>query len=75
MNVIIFRRCTRSEENQRKLKGRNTLMLLIVLNLAVYLLETILIKSKNNQKVRHFKSLIRIRLNSIPTLPLNSYLI
>ncbi len=49
-----------SEENQRKLKGRNTLMLLIVLNLAVYLLETVLIKSKNNQKVK-FKNYENIK--------------
>ena len=53
-----------SEENQRKLKGRNTLMLLIVLNLAVYLLETVLIKSKNNQKVK-FENYENIKIKTL----------
>ena len=38
-------------QNKKNLAGRNTLMFLVVVNLALYLLETIVIKSKANQKV------------------------
>ncbi len=46
-----FRRCSKDAETQRRLKGRNSLMLLIILNLALYLLETVNVSSKTNQKV------------------------
>ena len=49
MIVDGLRRCSNSLEAQRKMKGRNVITFLIVANLAVYLMETLLIKSYDYQ--------------------------
>ena len=45
-----LRRCSNSVEDQRKMKGRNLITFLIVANLAVYVMETLMIKSYDYQK-------------------------
>ena len=50
MNIIkhhlhVCRRCCNSVQDQKLMRGRNTLTFLIVVNLAVYIMETLLIRS------------------------------
>ena len=54
MNIIkhhlhICRRCCNSVQDQKLMRGRNTLTFLIVVNLAVYIMETLLIRSYEYQ--------------------------
>ena len=52
MIVDGLRRCSNSVEDQRKMKGRNLITFLIVANLAVYVMETLLIKSYDYQTAK-----------------------
>ena len=49
MIVDGLRRCSNSAKAQRQMKGRNTITFLIVVNLAVYVMETLLIRSYDYQ--------------------------
>ena len=54
MNIIkhhlhVCRRCCNSVQDQKLMRGRNTLTFLIVVNLAVYIMETLLVRSYEYQ--------------------------
>ena len=49
MIVDGLRRCSYSVEDQKKMKGRNLITFLIVANLAVYIMETLMIRSYDYQ--------------------------
>ena len=50
MIVDGLRRCSNTAAAQRKMRGRNTIAFLIVANLAVYIMETLLIRSYDYQE-------------------------
>ena len=52
MIVDGLRRCSNSVEAQRTMKGRNVITFLIVANLAVYVMETLMIKSYDYQTIK-----------------------
>jgi hypothetical protein len=52
MIVDGLRRCSNSVEDQKNMKGRNVITFLIVANLAVYIMETLMIKSYDYQTVK-----------------------
>ena len=49
-----LRRCSNSQENQKRLPGRNTVMFLIVANLAAYLFETVFLQSSIHQEEKKY---------------------
>ena len=52
MIVDGLRRCSNSARAQKKMKGRNVITFLIVANLAIYLMETLMIKSYDYQTMK-----------------------
>ena len=52
MIVDGLRRCSNSAAAQKRMRGRNTITFLIVANLAVYIMETLLIRSYDYQAVK-----------------------
>eukprot|EP00091_Calanus_sinicus_P017512 TRINITY_DN37853_c0_g1_i1.p1 TRINITY_DN37853_c0_g1~~TRINITY_DN37853_c0_g1_i1.p1 ORF type:complete len:102 (+),score=15.53 TRINITY_DN37853_c0_g1_i1:134-439(+) len=65
-----LRRCSNSIGFQERKAGRNTLMFLLVANLAVYIMDTILLKGNIYQKEIMFYSISVWTILSHITLPL-----